>query len=96
MSLRSILMIVIYSLIFTLLFIFNTDLLMLFHRISFTLSNLWGIDPNFSFSIVGGGFANDITILLFFFAVILELVISEKIFLFLDKIDTILWNLLKS
>lgn len=96
MSLRSILMIVIYSLIFTLLFIFNTDLLMLFHRISFNLSNLWGIDPNFSFSIVGGGFTNDITILLFFFAVILELVISEKIFLFLDKIDTILWKLLKS
>ena len=56
MSLRSILMIVIYSLIFTLLFIFNTDLLMLFYRISFNLSNLWGIDPNFSFSIVGGGF----------------------------------------
>lgn len=96
MSLRSILMIVIYSLIFTLLFIFNTDLLMLFYRISFNLSNLWGIDSKFSFSIVGGGFANDITILLFFFAVILELVISEKIFLFLDKIDTILWKLLKS
>ncbi len=96
MSLRKIIMIVIYSLLFTSIIVFNTNILMFFHRISFNLSNLWGIDPNFFFSIVGGGFANDITILLFFFAVILELVISEKIFLFLDKIDTILWNLLKS
>lgn len=96
MNLRKIIMIFIYSLLFTTFIFFNTDVLMFFHKIGVDLSDLCGIDPNLSVTIMGGGFANDITILLFFTIIMLELVISEKIYFILDYVDTILWKLLKN
>ena len=59
-------------------------------------SNLCGINPNLSVTIMGAGFANDITILLFFSITTLELVVSEKIHFILDYVDTMLWKLLKN
>ncbi len=96
MSLRKIIMIVIYSLLFTSIIVFNTNILIFFHKIGIDFSNLCGINPNLSVTIMGAGFANDITILLFFSITTLELVVSEKIYFILDYVDTVLWKLLKN
>lgn len=54
MSLRKIIMIVIYSLLFTSIVVFNTNILMFFHKIGIDFSNLCGINPNLSVTIMGG------------------------------------------
>ena len=90
MRLRLFIMAMIYSIVITFVAVFNANVLVVGHELGVDLANLMGVDP-----VAGAGIAYDVMFILFISVVIFELMVSEKVYIALDNLDTLLWKLLK-
>jgi len=95
MGLRIFIMSGIYSTLLTFVGIFNAKVLIVGHMLGVELANFLDIDPYLSLSMNGVGIAYDLMFILFFSVIILEFLVSEKVCMILDYLDTLLWKLLK-
>lgn len=95
MRLRLIIMAFLYSSITTFVAVFNINVLIVGHQLGVDLANFMGIDPYMAISVAGAGIAYDVMFILFFAVIILEILLSEKVYIALDNLDTLLWKLLK-
>ena len=95
MSLRKLLMCVVYSLLISLVIYLNIVVLSTGHNLGISLANIMNIDPEMALSIMSAGFANNIMILLFFAFFIIQLLLYDKVMIILDSLDNWLWKKLK-
>lgn len=95
MNFRIFIMAWVYSSVITFVSVFNANVLVMGHKLGVDLANLMGIDPYIAISAAGAGIAYDVMLILFISVVIIELMISEKVCIALDNLDTLLWKLLK-
>ena len=95
MRLRLFIMSLIWSSLITSVGIFNANILVMGNKLGIDLANFMGIDPYMPISTAGAGIAFDVMFILFISVIILEFLISEKVYTALDNFDTLLWKLLK-
>lgn len=95
MRLRLIIMAFLYSSITTFVAVFNINVLIVGHQLGVDLANFMGLDPYMAISVAGAGIAYDVMFILFFAVIIIEILLSEKVYIALDNLDTLLWKLLK-
>jgi len=95
MRLRIFIMAGIWSSLITFVSIFNANILVMGHKLGVDLANFMGIDPYMAISTAGAGIAFDVMLIMFIPVIILELLVSEKVYIALDNFDTLLWKLLK-
>lgn len=95
MRLRIFIMASIWSSLITFVGIFNANILVMGHKLGVDLANFMGIDPYMAISTAGAGIAFDVMLIMFIPVIILELLVSEKVYIALDNFDTLLWKLLK-
>lgn len=95
MRLRIFIMASIWSSLITFVGIFNANVLVMGHQLGVELANLIGIDPYIAISTAGAGVAFDVMLIMFIPVIIIELLLSEKVYIALDNFDTLLWKLLK-
>jgi len=95
MRLRIFIMASIWSSLITFVSIFNANILVMGHKLGVDLANFMGIDPYMAISTAGAGIAFDVMLIMFIPVIILELLVSEKVYIALDNFDTLLWKLLK-
>lgn len=95
MRLRIFIMASIWSSLITFVGIFNANVLVMGHQLGVELANLIGSEPYIAISTAGAGVAFDVMLIMFIPVIIIELLLSEKVYIALDNFDTLLWKLLK-
>ncbi len=79
MSLRELIMSMLYSVLICILFMLNFETIIIGQDLGIELARVMGIDPYFQISVMGGGIASDVMFLLLFVLIIIEAILLPKI-----------------
>lgn len=79
MSLRELIMSMLYSVLICILFMLNFETIIIGQDLGIELARVMGIDPYFQISVMGGGIASDVMFLLLSVVIIVEAILLPKI-----------------
>ncbi len=79
MSLRELIMSMLYSVLICILFMLNFETIIIGQDLGIELARIMGIDPYFQISVMGGGIASDVMFILLSVLIIIEAVLLPKI-----------------
>lgn len=79
MSLRELIMSMLYSVLICILFMLNFETIIIGQDLGIELARVMGIDPYFQISVMGGGIASDVMFLLLSVVIIIEAILLPKI-----------------
>lgn len=79
MSLRELIMSMLYSVLICILFMLNFETIIIGQDLGIELARVMGIDPYFQISVMGGGIASDVMFILLFVLIIIEAILLPKI-----------------
>ena len=79
MNLREFIICMLYSVLIYFLFMLNFETIIIGQNLGIELARIMGIDPYFQISVMSGGIASDVMILLLFVLIIMEAILLPKI-----------------
>ena len=78
MSLRELIMSMLYSVLICILFMLNFETIIIGQDLGIELARVMGIDPYFQISVMGGGIASDVMFILLSVLIIIEAILLPK------------------
>lgn len=79
MSLRELIMSMLYSVLICFLFMLNFETIIIGQDLGIELARIMGIDPNLQISMMSGGIASDVMFILLSILIIIETILLPKI-----------------
>lgn len=79
MSLRELIMSMLYSVLICFLFMLNFETIIIGQNLGIELARVMGIDPNLQISMISGGIASDVMFILLSILIIIETILLPKI-----------------
>ena len=79
MSLRELIMSMLYSVLICFLFMLNFETIIIGQDLGIELARVMGIDPNLQISMMSGGIASDVMFILLSILIIIETILLPKI-----------------
>ncbi len=79
MSLRELIMSMLYSVLICFLFMLNFETIIIGQDLGIELARVMGIDPNLQISMISGGIASDVMFILLSILIIIETILLPKI-----------------
>lgn len=87
MSLRELIMSMLYSVLICILFMLNFETIIIGQDLGIELARVMGIDPYFQISVMGGGIASDVMFILLSVLIIIEAILLPKIHDYLSNLN---------
>lgn len=87
MSLRELIISMLYFVLIYFLFMLNFETIVIGQNLGIELARIMGIDPNFQISMMGGGIASDVMFILLSILIIIEAILLPKIYDFLINLN---------
>lgn len=87
MSLRELIMSMLYSVLICFLFMLNLEIIIIGQDLGIELARVIGIDPNFQISMMGGGIASDVMLILLSILIIIEAILLPKVHNYLINLN---------